>query len=264
MKIGFKVWSTNVDLFEAANELYRSKKIDYIEMYIVPKSFDKSTLETLNLPIVIHNPHYGHGFNMSDVNLFDKNIRLFNETIKFADFFDSKDIIIHPGYGGDIQTCLRFLEKTDDPRIVIENMPKRTHLGVDFVGYDFDSIKSLMNEKYGFCLDFAHAAKAAVSVGVDYKDYIKKLLKLKPKLFHLSDGNLDNEIDEHLNFGEGEFDIGFFRECIGTFPQARGTLETPRDNMLTFNSDINNLKSLISLPNDDCSVNFVEMRDKIP
>ena len=62
--------------------------------------------------------------------------------------------------------------------------------GEKMIGYDTEQIKELQKNKFGFCLDFGHATKAAISLKVDYKNFIKDLLGLKPKVFHIYDADL--------------------------------------------------------------------------
>ena len=65
-------------------------------------------------------------------------------------------------------------------------------------------------------------------------------------MFHISDGNLNNEKDEHLNIGGGEYDFAFLATCVKKSDSKYVTLETPR-NLNSFDNDINNLKKLIRL-----------------
>jgi len=78
----------------------------------------------------------------------------------------------------------------------------------------------------GLCLGFEHAVKAAVSFGVGYKEYVQGLMGLEPKVFHVSDGILSEEGDEHMGIGEGEYDFRFLMGCVGE--KKLVTLETPR------------------------------------
>ncbi len=73
---------------------------------------------------------------------------------------------------------------------------------------------------------------------------INGLLELKPAMFHISDGNLNNEVDEHLTLGEGNFDIKFFLDCIIKNRNKLVTIETFRKNNKSFDEDIRNLEYL--------------------
>ncbi len=97
----------------------------------------------------------------------------------------------------------------------------------------------------GLCLYLNHAAKAAVGLGVDYQEYIQDFLMLDPKMFHISDGTLTNEKDEHLNIGEGDYDIGFLMNCVNRSELGYVTLETPRTKLSSLEEDLTNYSKLI-------------------
>ena len=59
-KRGLKLWSINTDCYyEDAKKLYDNNIFDYIELYVVPDSLDTlSTWQKLNIPFIIHCPHF--------------------------------------------------------------------------------------------------------------------------------------------------------------------------------------------------------------
>jgi endonuclease IV len=67
-------------------------------------------------------------------------------------------------------------------------------------------------------------------------------MNLKPQIFHISDGRMNREIDEHLNLGEGGYDFEFIREMIQKAGNKYITIETPRYNQNSLDEDIKNLK----------------------
>src|SRR3989338_8001414 len=164
--------------------------------------------------------------------------------------WSEKKLIVHAGAEGSIETAENFLKKINDERVIIEKMPKRGLKNENCLGYSKEQIKRLMDCGCGFCLDFSHACKAAVSLKMDYKMLVKELLELKPVMFHLSDGSLDNEYDEHLAFGKGNFDIKFFLDCVKNNKDKFVTLETFRKNNKSFEEDINNLDYLRKILTD--------------
>lgn len=97
------------------------------------------------------------------------------------------------------------------------------------------------------CLDFGHAVKAALSLRANYKKIMKDFLKLKPKVFHISDGTMGNEKDEHLNIGEGEFDCKYFLRCIKNTAPGFVTVETPRVNKNSLQDDVENINTIRKL-----------------
>jgi len=236
MKIGLKLWSTNKELFNKANYLYNNKEIDYVELYVIPGSF-KSGINKLNMPTIIHAPHSGHKFNIANKSLLKSNMEKFEEVKKFAQELNALKIIVHPGYNGEIYSALKCLEKFNYENILIENMPVKGLHNENCLGYIPENIKWLLDIGFKFCLDFSHAYKAAVSLNLNAKKLIKSFLKLNPYMFHICDGNINNEFDEHLNLGEGNFDLKFIKNCIG---DKFVTFETPKKNNLI--NDIKNIK----------------------
>lgn len=45
--------------------------------------------------------------------------------------------------------------------------------------------------------------EGSVSLGADYEGCAKEFMRLEPNVFHMSDGMLNKEKDEHLRIGEG-------------------------------------------------------------
>jgi deoxyribonuclease-4 len=114
------------------------------------------------------------------------------------------------------------------------------------IGYSPAQIEELIGDgDRGLCLDLNHAAKAAVSMGVDYREYVQDFLVFDPKMFHISDGTLDNEKDEHLNIGEGDYDFEFLMSCVIICTPKYVTLETPRTNLNYFDEDLKNLDKIV-------------------
>lgn len=219
------------------------KKFHYVELFYVPGTEIKPFLEH-NIPYIIHIPTEKFGLNIGDKTKKEFNLKIINTCIKWADKLNAKYIIQHADYGS-LDYAKNLLKDVHDERIVIENMPKVGINGEKMLGYEPEQLKELMSVgNFGFCLDFGHAVKTSVNMGRDYKEYINELLKLKPNMFHISDCDLKNEIDEHLNVGEGELDFKFLKECILSAKSGYVTLETPRKNLNSFNENLNNLKKL--------------------
>ncbi|MEK6901574.1 MAG: hypothetical protein AABX37_04480, partial [Nanoarchaeota archaeon] len=204
-KIGIKLWSNNYQWFPEAVKRFQNKEFDFIELYVVPKSFHEThwnILKQANIPINIHAPNE-HQLNLATSN--EQNIFILEEVRRAADFFSSEYIIIHPGVGEDIQCIISNIRHTNDPRLIIENTPKKSLIGNDSLfGYTFERMKILLEEtKRNFCLDFTHAIKSATSQNIDAQEFIGKLIALLPAVFHISDGDSTIEHDQHFNLGEG-------------------------------------------------------------
>ena len=242
IKYGLKLWSKNYHSLGEAKKLIESGILHYIELMVIPDS-DIFPFYKVNLPYIIHIPHEGFGFNLADKKREKFNFKMISQSITWADKLSAKCLILHTGFG-EIETALNFLEKVNDKRILIENEPKVGVNDEKMIGYTPGQVKVLAREKFGFCLDFGHAVKAALSLKLDYKEYVKSFLDLKPKVFHISDGALSLEKDEHLNIGEGEYDFEFLLNCIEGSESGLVTLETPKKNLNSFDEDLENIKKL--------------------
>lgn len=243
-KFGLKIWSTNSDLLEKAKELVERDIFQYIELTPVPNTEIASFLES-NLPYIIHITTERHGVNVTDKKKKQFNLRAVNNCIKWVDKLNAKYLIIHPGFGR-IDDAIEFLNSINDKRILIENMPKVGLNNEQMIGYTPEQIKKLKGEKFGFCLDLNHAIKASISLNRNYKKFLNKFVELKPEMFHISDGTLTNEKDEHLNIGEGEYDFNFLINYIKKNESKYVTLETPRKELNSFDEDLKNLEKLLN------------------
>ena len=225
MKFGLKLWSINTDLIDQAVHLINVKIFDYIELMVIPDSEIKPFL--IDVPYIIHIPHEKFGVNIGDPAAKEYTMQIINESITWADQLNAKYLILHAGHGS-MQHATDLLREVSDSRLLIENMPKVGLDGEAMIGYSPEQIKELIGDSnMGFCLDFGHAVKAAVSLGLDdYKEYVKGFMGLEPRMFHVSDGTLSEEKDEHLGIGEGEYDFGFLMGCVGEIGMV--TVETPR------------------------------------
>lgn len=103
-KLGLKLWSTNTEGYlREAQRLYSLGVYDYIELYIVPNTLN--TLEEwqkLNIPFVVHCPHFIHGFNLAQKEKAKFNKKIYKEVKIFADKLNAKYIIFHGGIDGNI------------------------------------------------------------------------------------------------------------------------------------------------------------------
>ena len=116
----------------------------------------------------------------------------------WGDRLNAKQLMLYVGHGS-MQHATDLLRRLSDSRFLIENMPKVGLGGEAMIGYSPEQIEELIGDSgMGVCLDFGHAVKAAVSLGVDYKEYVQGFMELEPKVFHVSDGMLSEERDEHL------------------------------------------------------------------
>ncbi len=239
VKFGLKLWSTNTNLIDDAVEMINEGYFDYMELTYVLDTEIRPFLGR-NVDFIIHLPTDRHGVNIGDTKDIKKNVKTIQKGLEWVDKLEAKYAILHPGYG-ELKNVKSLLEKIDDDRILIENMPVMGLDGESMVGYSRPELSELKNGKFGFCLDLNHAIKASISLNEDYKEYIKRLLKLNPQMFHVADGRLDFEKDEHLNIGEGEYEWDFLMDVIKKSDCKYVTLETPRENL---KGDFKNLKKV--------------------
>ena len=242
MKFGLKLWSINTDLIDQAVNLIDKKVFDYIELMVIPDSEIKPFL--IDVPYIIHIPHEKFGVDIGDPAVKEYSLQMINESIAWADKLNAKHLILHAGHGS-MQHATDLLRGLSDSRLLIENMPKVGLGGEAMIGHSPGQIRELIGDSdMGLCLDFGHAVKAALSLGMDYKTHVNDFLRIHPKVFHVSDGMLNGETDEHLNIGEGEYDFGYFLRCVKKNPFRLITVETPRNDKGLLQEDILNINRL--------------------
>lgn len=229
---GVKLWSNNDNpLFIQAAALCANKVFDFVELYIVPGSFNSAKFTVLqNIPVTLHATHEAHGFNLAQKN--NTNKKILQEVFRFADFLNAQRIILHPGSGGNIQTTKDYLQNIKDKRILIENMPAQVmpEFGSEMcIGASIEEVKQILSLGFDFCLDFGHAVAASVAFNVPYQEYIANFMKLSPTYFHASDDRGQFPYDEHLNLGEGIIDYAWIKTHLLKLPQSWLVFETPKE-----------------------------------
>lgn len=253
-KFGLKLWSINKNYVDTAKKLYDENIYDYIELYAVPGSYDEyaALWKNMNIPYIIHAPHFLHGLNFSNAEQEKENMQLAYDALKFADYLQAEKIIFHPGIKGDYKETARQINLINDERMLIENKPKNVAVKMDnlseddiCVGYNFTQISYILeNTNIKFCLDIGHATCAANSEHKNYVDVLKEFMTLKPYMFHISDGDILSSIDKHYNIGKGSYD---FKTIFSLIPKdAVMSVETnknSKDNLDDFIEDIKLLKN---------------------
>ena len=250
MKFGLKLWSINTDLIDQAVHLIDEKVFDYIELMVIPDSEIKPFL--IDVPYIIHIPHEKFGVNIGDPEAKEYTLQKINESITWADRLNAKHLILHVGYGS-MQHAIDLLRGLSDNRLLIENMPKMGLGGEAMIGYSPEQIDELIGDSdMGLCLDFGHAVKAAVSLGADYKEYVEGFMVFEPRVYHVSDGVLNIEKDEHLSIGDGEYDFEFLMGVVKKSMSKIVTLETMRGEIVTLREDVGNINLLKDVTHKDC------------
>jgi deoxyribonuclease IV len=231
-KLGLKLFSINRQYHDIAAKLYREGLYEYIELYAVPQSFDDTAVlwKSLDIPYVIHAPHFKHGMNLARKDHEAVNHKLYEEAARFADTLNAKYIIFHPGIGGNIQETGRQIKNFSDKRIIIENKPYHAVNDKNAIcnGYLPSDIDLVMHESgCGFCLDVGHCFCAANALGKPLFDFFDEFLRLKPVMVHVSDNDAGTSVDGHKHFGSGSYDLAKIWSKLPT--DSMVTIETDKD-----------------------------------
>jgi len=250
-KIGLKLHSINIALIPDALRLKKEGFFRYIELYIIPSTYEESidAWKDLDVLYVIHAPHSFHGVNLAQADKWETNLKHFNEARQFADDLGSDIIIVHGGNNGTFDETIRQISLFNEPRIALENKPKIGVLDEVCVGWSSNEFHRAAEAGVlsGTVLDFVHAACAANSAEIDKMKIIKEFTAFHPKVFHLSDGDASSEKDVHLNLGKGSLNLADFVSVISKGGLV--TIETPRDpsrGLEDFISDVHFLRNILS------------------
>lgn len=253
MHIGLKLWSSNYEDYACvAKKLFEDSIYDYIELYVVPDTRNCIALwKKLEIPYILHNAHFRHGFNLAKKEYACQNARIYGQTAEYADELNARYIIFHGGMDGDMAETAKQLGNFKDSRALIENKPLvglPEMGGAECRGATALEIEKIIEEAgCGFCLDFGHAICAAAASGRDPYSFISELAALKPVMFHLSDvTDMNSPYDSHPHLGTGQLDLA--RIVRNYIPDgASVTLETVKDssnNLDDFKKDAMLLRNL--------------------
>lgn len=249
IKFGIKISTSNFDFLP---EIYENRDlIDFIEVIIFPdfKIEDIEVIRNFKIPYSIHLPNSNYGIDFGDLNRNENNTKIINRVNQFNMYFKKLNpicYIVHPE-SSNIALSIKNLKKLKIAPIAIENMPVKGIHGEKLLGY---SPKTLSNyfknmKNLEFCLDINHAIKAAISLKKNYLNFIKEFLKFRrsPKIFHISGGNLNIEIDEHLALDIGQYNLYEIKKILFDFKRhVNLTFETPRNFENKIEDDLKNMK----------------------
>lgn len=227
MEVGIKLWSTNPVKYVKDSDF-----ADFIE--VLPRS-EKSIEKFARRPrnYTIHIPHEVFGF--SPIHSMRKSQKLLQMAVRAAKKLNAELLIMHTGRIKEepdeefireaLKAAAKLARTAGYGRILIENSYPRSAFAIDkgnyYFCYDYERIKELLEMAgAGFCLDFEHAAIAALQLGLDYKRYVAKLMSLKPDYFHFSGTRLPKLPSDtspeghHMSIFEGDIDPGFVKETV--------------------------------------------------
>jgi len=244
INFGIKLWSSNsIDAFTNARKLVNKNIFQCLEVYHnAEEKLDFQKLEVVRgLPVNIHNTN---NLGWHEFILNQEQLDIWGKTLHMADFFESNYIVVHPGANHTIKSFEKELSKIDDPRIILENMPGLDRSNKLMYATTMEELKELKLKK-DFCFDFEKAIKAAHRHNVDYKLYITRCInEIKPLYFHISGGDKDSSVDQHLHLWDSNFDIKWIREQLETVARVKNVtliFETPKDGD-KLNTDIKNIE----------------------
>ena len=108
-----------------------------------------------------------------------------------------------------------MLNELKDKRILTENMPFKGRFSGRFFGSFGKTPQEIAqiteSAAISFCLDFGHAWSVAFGLKKDPVAVVKEFLAMEPSMFHFYDSVMKSEVDEHLNLGDGDADLGLFK-----------------------------------------------------
>jgi len=253
--IGLKVGAKNTIYIPHIQKLHKSKYCDFVEIYVGMQASKAQARQwqELKVPVRLHAPHSYGGFNPADSQGLEMKQEALARFEIFRELLKPDSIVFHPGIEGPLQESIRQyrLFKQQFPQIfklaLIENKP---HLGLkqeSCRGDTSEEIQELMRSiGFGFCLDFGHASCYAAWAKKDWQGVIEGFMKLQPRLFHLSDGDIHSMVDHHQHLGTGNFPL---KAMLAFLPKdAYLTLETPhdhKDNLDDFPKEVDMVRSLL-------------------
>lgn len=219
-RYGIKIWSRDVlknpAFFQQCVHAVKEGIFGYLELFPLVGSYSETSdaigTAAAGLPVVIHAPHALFDMDTGHADKLSQNLKIMEDSFRFADLLKAKFIVTHPGTGEGkeyLEESIRQFQIFNDSRIAVENMPCQCSVtGRILHGTTPEEIALIIKETGSkFCLDFSHAVCAANHHGRDAYAELDKFKKLQPGMYHLSDGEFDSEIDSHRHFGEGDFDL---------------------------------------------------------
>lgn len=260
-KFGVKLWSKdfikNLSFAQQAIKALKDGHFGYIELFVTPDSFE-STKDIVcrhlqGLDVIIHAPHSVFGLDTGNKDALTENLHKLKDSQRFADVLNAPIIILHSGMreGEEyINETIRQFKLINDSRLALENLPAICSSTNQMLhGTSPKQIEQIIAAtKCQFCLDFSHAICSSNYYKRDVWADLEAYKALKPNMYHLCDGDIKSDVDEHRHYGEGDYDLGRILRDY-TDDNALITMETGHGiptAITPWLDDINYLKNLMS------------------
>lgn len=243
LNLGLKLGSRDTQYTDEILHYYEQGVFQYIELFALSGSYAEtiSYWKQFGIPFGIHAPHSAAGLNLASRVRREANKPKIAEAVRFADSLRAEYIIFHSGTNGQTDEVVRQLSSFADGRFLIENKPVRGLDGSTCVGSSYGDLRLIIDgigKGCGFCLDFGHAICAARTLGKAPMAFIGELTELQPRVYHLTDGDYQSELDSHLHYGAGSFPL---KDLLSLVPDGgMVTNEAKReqgDSLAEFNTD---------------------------
>jgi len=250
MKLGLKLWSNNTEAYlKDAEKLYSRNIFDYIELYVVPNTLDTiAKWKKLNIPFTLHAPHFIHETNLADPTKEKFNIEIFKQVDEFYNELNAGYTVVHSGIEGNIDETIRQLKIIQPQKMLIENKPFVAPLRDNRIcrGATLEEISKVIEEiGCGFCLDVGHAICTANTLKFEPYEFVRQFNELNPTCYHLSDNFIDSELDKHLHFGAGNYDLKRIFGIIDTEKNiAIETNKNSKENLDDFIEDVKYIRNI--------------------
>ena len=250
INLGLKLGSRDSKFTDEILKYYEQGVFQYIELFTLTDTYSDtiSYWKQFNIPFGIHAPHSAAGLNLANVSARTTNKEKIQEAVRFADELKAQYIIFHSGVNGMPNEVVQQLSPFADERFLIENKPIRGLDGSTCVGSIYSDLKLIIDgigKGTGFCLDFGHAICAARTLKRDPMEFINELLHLRPRVYHLTDGDFNSELDSHLHYGTGSFPLKELLKLV------------PNDGMVTNEAKRSSLDNLEEYKNDSDILNMI-------
>ena len=248
INLGLKLGSRDTRYTEEILRYFERGVFRYIELFTLTGTYDDTVSYWMQfaIPFVIHAPHSAAGLNLADSRHRKENLPKIAEAVNFADALTAKYIIFHAGTNGMPDEVIKQLQPYADERFLIENKPVCGLDGSTCVGSTYGDLSLIIDgigKGCGFCLDFGHAICAANTLKRDSFAFIKELYKLQPRVYHLTDGNYQSELDSHLHYGKGTFPLKMLFALVPDGGMVTNEAKRSKsENLMEFQADADFLK----------------------